>query len=41
MRAVTPGEYAVPLTQVEDMVRPELRARGGEGISHTRIAQAR
>lgn len=40
MRAVTPGEYAVPLTQVEDMVRPELRARGGEGITRTRIVQA-
>lgn len=40
MRAVTPGEYAVPLTQVEDMVRPERRALGGEGIRHTRIAPA-
>ncbi|WP_068977148.1 alpha-2-macroglobulin family protein [Aeromonas sp. EERV15] len=28
MRAVTPGRYQVPPTQVEDMYRPELRAVG-------------
>lgn len=28
MRAVTPGRYRVPPTQVEDMYRPELRAVG-------------
>lgn len=28
MRAVTPGRYQVPPTQVEDMYRPELRALG-------------
>ncbi|MEG0006814.1 MAG: alpha-2-macroglobulin [Aeromonas sp.] len=28
MRAVTPGHYQVPPTQVEDMYRPELRAVG-------------
>lgn len=28
MRAVTPGRYLVPPTQVEDMYRPELRAVG-------------
>lgn len=30
MRAVTPGRYQVPPTQVEDMYRPELRAVGEE-----------
>ena len=28
MRAVTPGRYLVPPTQVEDMYRPEIRAVG-------------
>ena len=28
MRAVTPGRYQVPPTQVEDMYRPEIRAVG-------------
>jgi uncharacterized protein YfaS (alpha-2-macroglobulin family) len=27
-RAVTPGEYTVPPTLVEDMYRPEIRAIG-------------
>ena len=29
VRAVTPGAYAVPAVQVEDMYAPEVRARGG------------
>ncbi|WP_196140501.1 alpha-2-macroglobulin [Aliikangiella sp. G2MR2-5] len=36
MRAVTPGEYRVPPTQVEDMYRPHLRAVG-ESISPVKV----
>ncbi|MGL4868724.1 MAG: alpha-2-macroglobulin family protein [Aeromonas veronii] len=38
MRAVTPGRYQVPPTQVEDMYRPELRAVG-EDIHEVRISE--
>ncbi len=38
MRAVTPGRYQVPPTQVEDMYRPELRALG-EDIHEVRISE--
>ncbi|WP_162517513.1 alpha-2-macroglobulin family protein [Aeromonas veronii] len=38
MRAVTPGRYLVPPTQVEDMYRPELRAVG-EDIHEVRISE--
>ncbi len=31
VRAVTPGSYVVPGAHVEDMYRPELRARGSAG----------
>lgn len=29
VRAVTPGDYAVPAVQIEDMYAPEVRGRGG------------
>lgn len=38
MRAVTPGRYQVPPTQVEDMYRPELRAVG-EDIHEVTISE--
>ncbi len=38
MRAVTPGRYQVPPTQVEDMYRPELRAVG-EDIHEVHISE--
>ncbi|MEL3919038.1 alpha-2-macroglobulin [Aeromonas enteropelogenes] len=38
MRAVTPGHYRVPPTQVEDMYRPELRAVG-EDIHEVTISE--
>ncbi|MCY9822081.1 alpha-2-macroglobulin family protein [Aeromonas media] len=38
MRAVTPGRYQVPPTQVEDMYRPELRALG-EDIHEVSISE--
>ncbi|MEH8146121.1 alpha-2-macroglobulin [Aeromonas hydrophila] len=38
MRAVTPGRYQVPPTQVEDMYRPEIRALG-EDIHEVRISE--
>ncbi|WP_429104561.1 alpha-2-macroglobulin family protein [Aeromonas allosaccharophila] len=38
MRAVTPGRYQVPPTQVEDMYRPELRAVG-EDIHEVSISE--
>lgn len=38
MRAVTPGRYLVPPTQVEDMYRPEIRAVG-EDIHEVRISE--
>jgi len=38
MRAVTPGRYQVPPTQVEDMYRPEIRAVG-EDIHEVRISE--
>ncbi len=38
MRAVTPGRYQVPPTQVEDMHRPELRAVG-EDIHEVTISE--
>ncbi|WP_422388468.1 alpha-2-macroglobulin family protein [Aeromonas hydrophila] len=38
MRAVTPGRYQVPPTQVEDMYRPELRAVG-EDIHEVLISE--
>lgn len=38
MRAVTPGRYPVPPTQVEDMYRPELRALG-EDIHEVSISE--
>ncbi|MEN9532036.1 MAG: hypothetical protein RIQ83_1260 [Pseudomonadota bacterium] len=38
MRAVTPGRYQVPPTQVEDMYRPELRAVG-EDIYEVTISE--
>lgn len=38
MRAVTPGRYQVPPTQVEDMYRPELRALG-EDIHEVTISE--
>lgn len=38
MRAVTPGRYQVPPTQVEDMYRPELRALG-EDINEVTISE--
>nr|WP_323941093.1 alpha-2-macroglobulin [Aeromonas hydrophila] len=38
MRAVTPGRYQVPPTQVEDMYRPELRAVG-EDIREVTISE--
>ncbi|WP_236381549.1 alpha-2-macroglobulin family protein [Aeromonas veronii] len=38
MRAVTPGRYQVPPTQVEDMYLPELRAVG-EDIHEVRISE--
>ena len=38
MRAVTPGRYQVPSTQVEDMYRPEIRAVG-EDIHEVRISE--
>ena len=31
LRAVTPGRYKVPAVEVEDMYKPELRARGVSG----------
>ncbi|MBL0456165.1 alpha-2-macroglobulin family protein [Aeromonas enteropelogenes] len=38
MRAVTPGHYRVPPTQVEDMYRPEIRAVG-EDIHEVTISE--
>lgn len=38
MRAVTPGRYRVPPTQVEDMYRPEIRAVG-EDIHEVTISE--
>ncbi len=38
MRAVTPGRYQVPPTQMEDMYRPELRAVG-EDIHEVTISE--
>ncbi|HDZ8878896.1 alpha-2-macroglobulin family protein [Aeromonas dhakensis] len=38
MRAVTPGRYQVPPTQVEDMYRPEIRAVG-EDIHEVTISE--
>ncbi|HHQ4927523.1 TPA: alpha-2-macroglobulin family protein [Aeromonas hydrophila] len=38
MRAVTPGRYQVPPTQVEDMYRPEIRAVG-EDIHEVLISE--
>jgi hypothetical protein len=31
LRAVTPGQYKVPAAEVEDMYKPEIRARGEPG----------
>jgi uncharacterized protein YfaS (alpha-2-macroglobulin family) len=31
LRAVTPGQYKVPAPEVEDMYKPEIRARGDAG----------
>jgi uncharacterized protein YfaS (alpha-2-macroglobulin family) len=32
LRAVTPGKYRAPAVEVEDMYKPELRARGPMGV---------
>jgi uncharacterized protein YfaS (alpha-2-macroglobulin family) len=31
LRAVTPGQYKAPAAEVEDMYKPEIRARGDAG----------
>ena len=38
VRAVTPGEYIVPPSQLEDMYKPERRAIG-ESIGTVRVSE--
>jgi uncharacterized protein YfaS (alpha-2-macroglobulin family) len=33
LRAVTPGKYKAPAIELEDMYKPELRARGPMGTA--------